>query len=86
MIPGELSAAIARSRSEGKTPFFVNLTSGTTVMGSFDPLRELIQVCRDEEVWAHVDACWGGSVILSEKHRYISVSYTHLTLPTIYSV
>ena len=69
MIPEELSAAMAKSQSEDKIPFFANLTSGTTVMGAFDPLRELIGVCRDNEVWAHVDACWGGSVILSEKYR-----------------
>lgn len=71
MIPDELSSAIGKTKSEGKIPFFVNCTSGTTVMGAFDPLRELIGVCREHEVWAHVDACWGGTVILSEKHKYI---------------
>ena len=48
----------------------VNATSGTTVFGAYDPLDELADVCRDNgDVWLHVDACWGGAVLLSDNLR-----------------
>ena len=57
------------SKEEGKEPFFVNATSGSTVMGAFDQLDELAEVCKKHELWLHVDACWGGSFIMSRLHK-----------------
>lgn len=48
----------------------VNATSGTTVMGSYDPLQPIAAICQRHGVWLHVDAAWGGSVLLSDKLRY----------------
>jgi glutamate/tyrosine decarboxylase-like PLP-dependent enzyme len=39
-------------------PFFVNATSGTTVLGSFDPLNEIADVCEKYGIWLHVDVCF----------------------------
>ncbi|MCL4143560.1 UNVERIFIED_CONTAM: hypothetical protein GTU68_008796 [Idotea baltica] len=64
-----LRQAIQKVRREGREPFFVNATCGTTVLGAFDPIEELAQLCEEEGLWLHVDACWGGSVILSNKHK-----------------
>ena len=48
----------------------VNATSGTTVFGAYDPLGAIADVCsKHGNVWLHVDACWGGSVLLSDKLR-----------------
>eukprot|EP00727_Mastigamoeba_balamuthi_P008857 m51a1_g4594 putative C-tail anchored protein (1658) ;mRNA; r:197434-205668 len=72
MIPEELEAAIASSEQAGETPFFVAATAGTTVMGAFDPIREILAVCkRHPSVWLHVDGAWGGPVILSRKHKHM---------------
>ncbi|KAI5920519.1 pyridoxal phosphate-dependent transferase [Camillea tinctor] len=60
-----LKAAIARDRAAGRTPLYVNATAGTTVLGSFDPLRDIAAVCEDEGLWMHVDASWGGAVAFS---------------------
>ena len=57
------------SKEEGKEPFFVNATSGSTVMGAFDQLDELAEVCKKHELWLHVDASWGGSFIMSSLHK-----------------
>lgn len=70
MIPQALKEAVAAARAGGGEPFFVGATAGTTVLGAFDPLDELADVCRDEGLWLHCDACWGGTAILSEKHRH----------------
>jgi glutamate/tyrosine decarboxylase-like PLP-dependent enzyme len=38
-----------------------------------DPLPELGRFCREEGLWFHVDAAWGGSAILSPKlRRYLT--------------
>lgn len=55
MIPSELEKAIKKSTEEGKKPFFVNATCGTTVLGAFDPLESLADVCSKYNLWLHVD-------------------------------
>ena len=69
MIPSELSRLVKESRERGQTPFYVNATAGTTVLGSFDPFDEIANVCKEEDLWLHVDGSWGGSLIFSEKLR-----------------
>ncbi|XP_063880876.1 cysteine sulfinic acid decarboxylase-like isoform X2 [Scylla paramamosain] len=71
MLPAALKEAVAKAREEGKEPFMVNATAGTTVLGAFDPLEELAAVCEGEGLWLHVDACWGGSVILSRRYKHL---------------
>ena len=63
----ELKQRIADDRSHGFAPFMVVGTGGTTAAGVIDPLPELGQFCREQGLWFHVDAAWGGSAILSPK-------------------
>jgi glutamate/tyrosine decarboxylase-like PLP-dependent enzyme len=60
---------IRKSRKSGCTPLYVNATAGTTVLGQFDPLNRIADICAQENLWMHVDASWGGAMIFSEKHR-----------------
>lgn len=69
MIPDLLEQAIEQARAEGKVPFFVNATAGSTVMGAFDDLNAISQICKRQGLWMHVDACWGGAVVLSSVHK-----------------
>ncbi|KAF4556306.1 L-aspartate decarboxylase dtxS4-like protein [Elsinoe fawcettii] len=69
MKVGELERMVHEARGKGETPFYVNATAGTTVLGSFDPIGELAEVCRREKMWLHVDGSWGGPVVFSKKHR-----------------
>ena len=62
-------SSIQQCKKEGKEPFFVNATSGSTVMGAYDQLDELAAVCKNHALWLHVDACWGGSFIMSSLHK-----------------
>ncbi|KAG2172319.1 hypothetical protein INT43_004861 [Umbelopsis isabellina] len=51
---------------KGETPFFINATAGTTVMGAFDPIDEISVLAKKYNCWLHVDGSWGGSVAFSE--------------------
>jgi glutamate decarboxylase len=43
--------------------------AGTTETGNVDPLDEIGQVARQVGAHFHVDACWGGSVLLVDEYR-----------------
>ncbi len=58
---------VLESKERGETPFYVNATAGTTVLGSFDPLDEIADVCQRHGLWMHVDGSWGGSVVFNEE-------------------
>ncbi|KAK1050439.1 Glutamate decarboxylase 2 [Friedmanniomyces endolithicus] len=70
MKPAELDRMVTESLSAGETPFYVNATAGTTVLGSFDPLDAIADVCEKHNLWLHVDGSWGGPVIFSEKQKH----------------
>ncbi|KAK6634513.1 glutamate decarboxylase gad1 [Polyplax serrata] len=70
MIVSELERLICERRAKGHIPFFVNATAGTTVLGAFDPINEIADVCQKYGCWLHVDAAWGGGLLLSKKYRY----------------
>lgn len=71
IIPIELEIAIQRAIGEGKKPFFVAATCATTMMGAYDPIDEMADICEKHNIWLHADGAFGGSLILSEKHRHL---------------
>lgn len=71
MIPEEFEKLIIRHKSEGHLPFFVNCTTGTTVYGAFDPINAIADICEKHHVWLHIDAAWGGGLLMSRKYRQL---------------
>jgi glutamate/tyrosine decarboxylase-like PLP-dependent enzyme len=69
MDPEALRAAVRQDRAEGRIPFFVAATLGTTAAGLIDPIPEIAAVGRDENLWVHADAAWGGAVALVPELR-----------------
>ncbi|XP_078331869.1 cysteine sulfinic acid decarboxylase-like isoform X1 [Crassostrea virginica] len=71
MKPCALERNIQTCIKEGSVPSFVMATTGSTVLGSCDDLNAIADVCEKYGIWMHVDAAWGGGVILSEKHKHL---------------
>jgi sulfinoalanine decarboxylase/sulfinoalanine decarboxylase/aspartate 1-decarboxylase len=67
----ELEKTIKKDINEGCLPFFVKATAGTTVVGAFDPINKIADICQKYNLWLHVDGALGGSVIFSEKYKYL---------------
>ncbi|HEX8187872.1 MAG TPA: pyridoxal-dependent decarboxylase, partial [Pyrinomonadaceae bacterium] len=61
---------IARDLAAGHTPVFVAGAAGATSSGVVDPLDELADIARENGLWFHVDAAYGGALAFSEKHRW----------------
>jgi len=69
--PVELESAILQSIARGEKPFFIGATCGTTELGAFDPLDQLVPIARKFDLWLHADGSWGGSAIMSPKYRHL---------------
>jgi glutamate/tyrosine decarboxylase-like PLP-dependent enzyme len=63
MDPIALDSAIRADIEAGHLPIMINATSGTTVLGAFDPLDALADVADAHGLWLHVDGAYGASMI-----------------------
>jgi glutamate/tyrosine decarboxylase-like PLP-dependent enzyme len=66
---GALEDAITADVAAGLKPCCVIGIAGTTNTGSIDKLAELARIARRHDCWYHVDAAYGGAVILSDRYR-----------------
>lgn len=71
MIPSELENEIKASFARNEKPFFVAATCATTLMGAYDPIDAMYEICHKHDIWLHADGSFGGSLILSDQHRYL---------------
>ena len=69
MIPSRLKEAIEADREKGLNPFLIVASGGTTDTGAVDPLEQIGKISREQGLWFHVDAAYGGFFILTESAR-----------------
>ncbi len=55
----ELRRQIREDLDQGDQPFLVVGTAGSVSTGAIDPLPELAALCREYEMWFHVDGAYG---------------------------
>jgi glutamate/tyrosine decarboxylase-like PLP-dependent enzyme len=57
--PGALRAQLAADRAAGRTPIAVAASAGTVNSGAVDPIAEMLEICREHDVWLQVDGAYG---------------------------
>jgi aromatic-L-amino-acid/L-tryptophan decarboxylase len=71
MRPDALVRQVDADRRGGLTPFFVCATVGTTSSNAMDPLGAIGEVCRQHNLWLHVDAAMSGTAMLCPEFRHL---------------
>ena len=59
MDTADLRRQIVADRSLGDRPFLVVGTAGSVSTGAVDPLPEIGAICREHDLWFHVDGAYG---------------------------
>jgi aromatic-L-amino-acid decarboxylase len=66
-----LVETIAQDREDGYLPFCVVGAAGTTDTGAVDDLNALADICREENLWFHVDGAFGAWAALAPDASHI---------------
>ena len=66
----DLREKVAQAQANGEQILAIVATAGTTDAGAIDPLREIAQLAAEQQIWVHVDAAWGGALLMSEQYRH----------------
>ncbi len=64
-----LRRAVETDLASGKVPLAVVATVGTTSTTSVDPVAAVAEICREHELWLHVDAAYAGSAAVCSELR-----------------
>lgn len=66
---GALRQAVEADRNADLRPFCVVANAGTTNTGAVDSIADIAAFCREQDLWLHADAAYGGFSMLSERGR-----------------
>jgi aromatic-L-amino-acid/L-tryptophan decarboxylase len=66
-----LARQVEADKRAGLLPCFVCATVGTTSSNAMDPIADIARVCREHNLWLHVDAAMSGTAALCPEFRHL---------------
>lgn len=69
MDPAALERSLAACADLGVRPMAIVATAGTTDFGAIDPLGQVADLAAAYDAWLHVDAAYGGGLLVSPTRR-----------------
>jgi L-2,4-diaminobutyrate decarboxylase len=69
MCPEDLRHQLQTAIAHDLIPICIVGTAGTTDFGSIDPLGEIATIAAEYQTWFHVDAAYGGALVLSDRYK-----------------
>jgi len=67
--PDALRSRISADKQAGLQPFVVIASVGTVNTGAIDDLVAISNICREENLWLHIDGAFGGLARLTSRFR-----------------
>ncbi len=77
MLVEDLKAKLAECDRNDWQPFAIVATMGITVTGGFDPLEDIVALCKERGIHIHVDAAFGGGIALVEEGKALFKGIEH---------
>lgn len=72
MNHNELKEQIVTDIQLGYKPFCVIATVGTTSFASIDPIEKVSEICKEFNLWLHIDAAYAGVAAILPEMRWIT--------------
>jgi aromatic-L-amino-acid decarboxylase len=72
MDAAALKTALEEDRRAGFLPLAVVATVGTTSTAASDPVGQIADLCRAQNLWLHVDAAYGGALALLPEYAHLA--------------
>ncbi len=69
--PESLRECIKDDIRSGYIPFFVVAALGTTGTLAIDPLQPMADICKEYDLWLHVDAAFAGTALVLPEQRWM---------------
>ena len=62
----DLKMNIDKCSKEGKRIFCIVATLGTTIRGAIDPIDKISRICKERNIWLHIDGSIGGIFAITD--------------------
>lgn len=72
MMPEALEEEIQSDLRNNINPLCVVATLGTTGSTAIDPIKKIGRICKEHDLWLHVDAAYAGTALLLPEMRWMS--------------